>query len=127
MFLHIARNHSYLLYRLAFYVPVLECLFGSSTGEITHQVAERIAFYVGQTPQERYELYIDVKDAYSIRSRFIHGDVFDDKSLKRVNELSTKIDELTRKILLKVVLEDSEIFLEDTKRKDYLKKLVFQL
>lgn len=129
MFLHIARNHSYLLYRLAFYVPIFECLFGDSNSknEITHKVAERIAFYIGETPQERFEYFRSVKDAYNIRSKFIHGDVFGSSSLKTVDDLSPKIDILARKLLLKVILTDSAIFLDDKKRNEHLDKLIFQL
>lgn len=129
MFLHIARNHSYMLYRLAFFVPVLECLFGDSgnKAEITHKVAERVAFYIGKSAAERHECFNNVKDAYAIRSKFIHGDVFEKTSVNSVNELSPKIEEIARKVLKNIITKDSEIFLDDKKRSEYLKMIVFKI
>jgi len=129
MFLQIARNNSYLPYRLAFFVPILECLFGDvgNKSDITHKVAERVAFYVGKSSADRYDCYTNVKDAYAIRSKFIHGDIFEKASLRKVDLLSPKIEEITRLALKKIITTDSNRFIDDAKRAEFLKNIVFQI
>lgn len=51
----------------------MEALFGHGTTEIAHQVSERTAFFLKQTPDEQEQLYDLMKQHYSLRSKIAHG------------------------------------------------------
>lgn len=53
----------------------LEALFGDegTSGEITHKLAERIALFLTNTPDEARELYHKTKKSYQKRSIIVHG------------------------------------------------------
>ncbi|MBI4467933.1 MAG: hypothetical protein HY650_01280 [Acidobacteria bacterium] len=53
---------------------VLESIFGpGSPGETTYRLSQRIAFFLARSSAEAETLFKQVKDAYAIRSRVVHG------------------------------------------------------
>lgn len=130
-FLIIARNQNYLLYKIAYYMPILECLFSSKSAEITYRMANRVAHYLGGTEADKKHVFDYVNDGYNIRSRFIHGQEVAPVILEKDNliKLATEIDGIVRRVLIKVITEDSEIFTKynSTERDLYLDNLVFGL
>ncbi|MBP6731952.1 MAG: hypothetical protein KA149_07835, partial [Chitinophagales bacterium] len=69
--------------------------------------------YIRANKEERLEIFNNVQDAYDIRSKYLHGGEPNNKMKKKefqVN-LSIYIDNLLRRVLTKVILEDSAIFL----------------
>lgn len=114
MFLHQARSESFLPLKISFYIGLYETLFTTDSSEVSHKVAERLAFYLGNNSDEKHEIFKLVKDAYGVRSSFMHGQTL--SKIKVYNELavlSKKIDELTRSLLNRIVFEDYEIFSRD--------------
>ena len=92
---------------------IYECLFTTDTSEITHKMAERVAYYSSSEREDRVDIFKLIKEAYSVRSRFFHGKESDEKTtLLKLNEMLKRLDSLTRHILTKVILEDSETFLK---------------
>lgn len=112
-FLTLARTCSHLSLKISFYMCIYEALFyGNSQGEISHQIAERVALYAASARFIRVGIYKQIKDAYNIRSLYFHGKSF--KKFKGdLSKISFCLDNLTRDILLKIVLKDSAIFLQD--------------
>jgi hypothetical protein len=112
LFLNRARGISHLPTRISFYAPIYECLFSSDADGITHKVAERAALYMGDDYPKSYETFDTVRDCYAMRSRVLHGGQLTSKQLplKGQIKLSKDIDELTRRILFRVINTDSKFF-----------------
>lgn len=128
-FLEMARGNEYLIYKIALYMPILECLFSTTTGEITSKLKYRTAFYIGESYQERKDIDRLVDKCYDIRSKYLHGQVYGEKSLKGVSapillDYSVRLDALIRRILKKIILHDSDNFIKGDKDQ-YLNDLVF--
>jgi hypothetical protein len=111
-FLLLARRTSQLPLKISFYICIYETLFyGSTNGEISHQIAERVALYSSNTRVFRKSIYKQIKEAYNIRSTYFHGNSF--KGFKKdLGEISYYLDNLTRTILYRIFSKDSEIFLQ---------------
>lgn len=69
-----ARRESFLPIKIAYYNVLLECIFSvNDSVEINHKVAERAASVVGKDRQEKVDIMGEVKESYSVRSKFLHG------------------------------------------------------
>lgn len=53
----------------------LEALFGAedNSGEISYKLAQRIAFFIAEKPEDAREIFRKAKKGYSIRSKIVHG------------------------------------------------------
>ncbi len=56
----------------------MEALFGHGTTAIAHQVSERTAFFLKQSPEDREDVYRSMKRHYALRSKIAHGGTPDD-------------------------------------------------
>lgn len=95
-----ARARSSIPMKIVSYCTALECLFTTTTTEVSHRIAERVACLLGDTSVHKKEIYTTVKKAYDIRSTVVHG------SLIKVNDgetirISAELDSLLRLILTK--------------------------
>ena len=100
--------------KIAFTIPVLECLFSTDANEVTQKVSERAAFYIGKDNTERQGIFDIIKDVYSLRSKYFHGQKLQSKheSIDNQKLLSLSMDCLLRRIFTKAILEDSALFNE---------------
>lgn len=103
-----ARKSDFLPAKIASYISILETIFPSNS-ENTQKVAERTAYFIGKTPEERVSIYYDVKRIYDIRSKYVHGAIIYDKTHKILPDISKKADDLVRKVLKKAFLEYPEL------------------
>ncbi|MEH2315863.1 hypothetical protein [Nostoc sp.] len=55
------------------YATCLEALFNSREGGISEQISEFTAHVIGQTKDERMNIYSSIKKLYSFRSNAVHG------------------------------------------------------
>ena len=94
--------------KIASYCSALESLFATSQAELSHQLAERVASFLGVGPSDRLAKYKALKAAYSIRSRIVHGDVLKAGHRETLPGLSSECDGLVRGSLRKL-FEDEEI------------------
>jgi hypothetical protein len=106
----------------------LEALFGpDSGGETVHQLSERIAFFLGTTPDEKRKHFATAKSLYDIRSKIVHGRVpkkfVGDASLHMIGETEQIVRLALRKILLDHELTSR--FASDA-RNEYLAGLAFE-
>jgi hypothetical protein len=128
-FLDIAREQSDLGMKITNYCSLLEALFSTSNGELSHRVAERTACFLEDKPEEKYELFKVIKDTYGIRSEFVHGSSIGKKRINKIRDYSNFIDEVCRRVLLKILTTNEfSRFInnkEFSKIDEYFNKLVF--
>jgi hypothetical protein len=76
-----ARHSKDLGVKLVDYCTAAESLFLSSSGELMHQLSERIASFDEKAGVSRIETYRRFKRAYNFRSRVVHGAAISAKDL----------------------------------------------
>lgn len=99
-----ARRSDFLPAKIASYISILETIFAAN-GENTQKVAERTAYFIGESIDERISIYYDVKSIYDIRSCYVHGSLISDKKHQIIPEISEKADNLVRRVLKKAYNE----------------------
>ncbi len=119
-FLFTARKEFFLPLKIAMYIPIFESLFSSGNSELSHKVSERCAVYLGGSKENKIEVYKLLKTTYDFRSALLHGSKLNMKSSGKNHNLpeiqvdiAREIDDLTRKVMTKVISQDSNIFLEN--------------
>ncbi len=128
VFLDVARRQENIPLKVSLYMTVFECLFTTDASEVNHKIGERVCMYMSDNKKGRLEIYKKIKDAYGLRSKYIHGQSLKKKNFTRDKMLvvSQEIDELLRGVLIKVILEDSHIFLKnDTELGEWFNELIF--
>lgn len=125
-FLLLARTSFNLSQKIAQYIGMYECLFSSnSNSEIIHKISERVAMYVGGDSIKKKATYKLMKNAYDIRSKYVHGEAYT-KGVEVLIQTSIDIDNLSRVILRKILMVDSAVFLQDNNSlNEYFNNLIF--
>jgi hypothetical protein len=102
-FLQAARSHSDLGVKIANYATSFEALFSTDTQELSHKLSERIACFLETDPAQRRSLFQEIKRAYSIRSKIVHG-ASGSASLQSSAEAGARsCDTALRRVLLKIL------------------------
>ncbi|MDN3658938.1 HEPN domain-containing protein [Ferruginibacter paludis] len=124
-FLVLARSQSFLPLKISFYTAMLECLFTTDSSEVSHKTAERTAFYFDWP--DRYEVYEIIKLAYGLRSKFFHGQILENKvaTLEKQKDLSVKLDDIIRKVLISILFNNSAVFADDDRLNAFLNSKIF--
>lgn len=124
--LQATRNESYIPMRIALYTTMLEALISTSRGSLAHSVAERTAWLIGNSNDERKEIFRFIKKMYSIRSSVLHGDKlnksFKNKSYKDFKDYSQKYDGYIRKIINKILRDKNLNDLYNKNNRDEINK-----
>lgn len=107
-FINIARRQDFLPSKIAFYISALESLFAVK-GENTHQTSERAAVLLGGNAERKYDIYKKVKDAYSVRSSYVHGSHISGSRMKKLEDVSTNLDVIVRRVVKKVMTDCPEL------------------
>lgn len=99
-FIRVARSESFLPVKIASYIGALESLFDIA-GELSHQVSERTAKLLSGDITTRVKNYNIVKEAYDIRSKYVHGSLLSKKhrSSDKLKEVSRNLDEILRQLI----------------------------
>ena len=108
-------------------MPIFECLFATEASEVTHKVAERVAFYIGN--EGKKDIFKVMKAAYNVRSRYLHGEELlnSQKGREYQTRLSSEIDDIARYLLTRIIMEDSSNFLlKKPLFEDFLSDIIFQ-
>lgn len=107
--------------KILFYCTALECLFSTSSSEITYKISERVALMIGDTGENKKQLYKLIKKAYGIRSAIVHGSSLSGNSME-LKDTSIALDNVLRDLISK----NSEIFNKnDNELEDYYVGLLF--
>lgn len=101
-----ARVTSHLPVKIANYCTAFESLFAYETGELTHRLAERLARFLGNNLEERRTIYREVKSAYEVRSRAVHG-ARPETRHDKLAPISRACDQLLRRALRKIIDTES--------------------
>ena len=105
-----AKNSSLLPMKILFYCAALEALFSyEKTDEISHKIAERVALFIGENTEEKVFIFSQVKKAYSVRSRVIHGSYFKDNELDGLAKVSKYLDTILRKVYTSPQLDELDL------------------
>lgn len=96
----LAQHSSLVPIKIVFYCSALEALFlFGEVSEITHKIAERVALYLENSLEERKNTYENIKEAYNIRSKILHGSYLSEENIKKLPNISFEIDRILRKLL----------------------------
>lgn len=83
------------------YWIALESLFApESSQEVRYRSSLRIADFVGETPEEREQIYGEMRKSYELRSKIVHGGVPD---TRQKSDLIAKTRSYLRRSLIKVL------------------------
>jgi len=87
----------------------MESLFATSSAELAHQLAERMAIFLSRESDERERIYRQVKRAYAVRSKVVHGDVLKESKTSELIEVSLECDELLRQVIRTAVGDEDAL------------------
>ena len=107
-FIMTGRGTSDLGIKIANYCTALESMFTTDSNELVHKIAERVACFLRTTGTERKEVFRHIKEAYSLRSKVVHGDVIAPAKLKIIATVAKNLDGYLREIM-NLILEDPSI------------------
>jgi hypothetical protein len=84
--------------RYPFFWIALEALFGpeGSTGEIAYRLGQRIAFFIGETPEDARTMFKLVKECYDMRSKILHGRW---NNTKEIGDASKHTEDITHRVI----------------------------
>ncbi|WP_144473496.1 HEPN domain-containing protein [Bacillus tropicus] len=99
-YLEQSRSTSFLPAKIASYISILETLF-VVTDSNTYKTPERTSVFLEGTKEERSINFKIVKDSYDVRSSFVHGSDIYKKHNKRLDAISSDLDNVVRKVLIK--------------------------
>jgi len=104
-FLGSARGTVNIFVKIAHYCSALEALFCSDSNEISHKLAERIAVFLETSSPMRVRLFRQIKEAYGLRSKVIHGAKprCEAEDLLRI---CATLDEVVRRVLNRIIAKD---------------------
>jgi hypothetical protein len=99
--------------KIAFYMSTFECLFSDGGSDaINYKLSQRVAFFLTTDKIERLKVKSSIKEAYQVRSSYIHGAEIP-KQLRKHEKLiliSEAIDNLLRKSFLKAIFNYGDKF-----------------
>lgn len=128
LFLQLARSTSFLPLKISYYVLLVECILSpDERSENSRNVANRLSFYLGGSPEEKQEIFKEFKKAYNTRNKFFHGQplITDTDESSYLISQAKWLDTTIRILLRKVLVEDAEKFrLNDTEYKAWLNSLL---
>lgn len=108
-YLQSTRTQTHLPSRIGMYCTLLEILLSTDKDEITHKIAERLAKILGETYEERLEIFAFIKTAYAVRSSTFHGDKLPRKfrDIDKLKEMAIKFDDYLRKLFFFILSEEN--------------------
>lgn len=101
-----ARSSKDLGEKIANYCSHFEALLSSNSVELSHQLSERTAFLLRESPEARYEHFKKTKRAYAIRSKVVHGDIVSKKQVPDLADIATHCDQAARELLATILKSD---------------------
>lgn len=137
-FLSNARSSQNILHKIATYINTIECLFSTERDNVNYKISQRVALYAGNDYEERQWIMKFIKEAYDIRSAYVHGSAITKSERKgkdrdnpafgeeNIYYISKELDNLLRTILTKVIMNDSLVFLDDNKLVKMFNQFIYQ-
>jgi hypothetical protein len=107
-FVQAARSSWDLTIKVANYCSAMEAMFASSQAELAHQLSERVACYLGDSLDARLDVYRQVKEAYGIRSKVVHGSTVKEGEAPKIIQAANNCDLIMREVLVRVIGDAGE-------------------
>lgn len=106
--------------KIVSYITAMECLFTTSTSELSHRISERAAILTDGTKEAKLETYKLLKKAYDVRSKIVHGSTLTGRN-DDLKEITIGLDHILRELLTR----KNEIFTKSNDQIDdyFLNKL----
>ncbi|MDZ4567456.1 HEPN domain-containing protein [Bacillus cereus] len=122
-----ARSQSFLPAKIASYISAIEALVSSNRESLVMQVSERVPKVIGDSQEDKLVIHDNLREAYNIRSKYVHGDKVSDKIAKRLEEISENIDTIIRRLLIKIINDYEHIkdYNENSMTKWYKETFMF--
>lgn len=79
-------------FKVAHYISAFESLFSTNFAELSHKLSERVAFFLGSHGHSKKEVFQNIKVAYGIRSKLVHGDNLSKSKIQKCPEESQVCD-----------------------------------
>jgi hypothetical protein len=105
-FLVQARGTPDLGLKVANYCSYFEAMLSSNNVELSHQMAERAAFYLCESARDRLDHYKRSKRGYNVRSKVVHGDAVSKGQLKEIRDIAIHCDNVARDLFKKLMSDD---------------------
>lgn len=93
-----ARAVAALPIKILMYITAMEALVSTSTTELSHQVAERVAVVLANNKEERIEIYNEIKKGYGYRSKTAHGEALKGTEQEAM-DLLVHLDDYLRRLM----------------------------
>ncbi len=107
-FIFAARTSRQLPAKILSYCTCLESLFLREKSELTNKLATRIALFLSKKPIERHSLFKDIKKAYDVRSKMVHGSQREGIKPQDVLKASALLDDVVRRSF-RTIIENEEL------------------
>lgn len=127
LFLQQARSADDLGQKVANYCSFFEAALSTSSSELSHQLSERVAFFLRDTPSDRLALFKEIKKAYGVRSKIVHGDTLSPAVIGSLVSVSSMCDETARQIINKIMANDNLERLFDESSNEVLDSFMLDL
>ena len=98
-YIDLARTSPNIGFKIAHYISAFEALFSTSSAELSHKLSERVAFFLGNYGYNKREVYKNIKEAYDVRSKLVHGDSLSSNKIEKITEISSICDSYLRHIM----------------------------
>lgn len=125
-----ARSESDIGVKISNYCSALEALFSTSQAELAHQLSERLSFCISKTPEERLVNYKKSKQAYTIRSKVVHGTHIKESDLPKVKDAALFCDSSLRAVMINILMNEDlhkNFSRGNEVLDDYMLKLIFSI
>ncbi|MBY8908216.1 hypothetical protein K6L05_00260 [Salinicoccus roseus] len=105
----ISRSQSYLPAKISSYISAVESLVSSNRESLVMQVSERVPKLLGGSSAAKIHIHDKLREAYNIRSKYVHGDKVSKQVVSKLDEISINVDEILRNLLIKIIYDYQEI------------------
>ena len=115
--------------RFVMFTVVLESLFTTDSQEISHKIAERVAWFLEVEVESRRSLYDRMREIYKIRSKIVHGTEIKGVVGEVSESLMADLELYTQRALKKILADQSLVDTFSSKsdeRESFLGSLLFK-
>ncbi|MGE6377048.1 hypothetical protein [Peribacillus muralis] len=128
-FLQTARAEGFLPLRISNFVTILETLLSTTKGDVTHKLRERMAWLLGESFENRLEIYKLIGNVYSVRSNCVHGSSMPKgfRTNEKLEELSISFEQLVRRLILKIIGEEDIFKIYKDNKEDEIESWLLEL
>ncbi|PFY69697.1 HEPN domain-containing protein [Bacillus wiedmannii] len=117
-FLFLARRQSFVPEKITSLKSAMESLLSTSNSELKFQVSSRACKIIGGDLEEKKNNYDIIREAYDLRSAYVHGGELVGKYRRengKLTSLATNMDDVMRKLMKELIENHSELAEKDTK------------